>query len=160
MQCGQPSKAASVCKVQHSVRLSCVNSKSGLLQYWLDELKVYIDTNPKDQRFRAGPCHQNMTHGTRMQGTLPAKLVRSAVRLTKQPIVLPCSSGLCRPELGVPTTRSSLLLYLASSTLKAASTVTNKLLPLTWARNRKRHTMSIDSLTCNVAVICCYAKKG
>ena len=52
-------------------------------------------------------------------------------------------------ELGVPTGRSSLLLYHNSSTLKAANTVKNRLLPLRCAMSRNCCTSFTDNFTCN-----------
>ena len=75
-------------------------------------------------------------------------LVRSATKLTKQPTRLPSRSGRPLPELGVPTIRSSLPLNLLSSTLNAAKTVANRLLPLCCATSFSCSTMPICNATC------------
>ncbi len=79
---------------------------------------------------------------------LPVMSVRKAVKLTKQPTRPPSRSGLFLPELGVPTTRSSLPLYRRSSTLKAASTVTNRLLPQRCANRLSCSTPFTGMITC------------
>ena len=79
---------------------------------------------------------------------LPVMSVRKAVKLTKQPTRPPSRSGLFLPELGVPTTRSSLPLYRRSSTLKAASTVTNRLLPQRCANRLSCTTPFTGMVTC------------
>ena len=75
-------------------------------------------------------------------------LVRRGTRLTKQPTRLPSRSGRPLPELGVPTIRSSLPLKRRSRTLKAASTVAKRLLPLLWATFFNCSTMPTCRATC------------
>ena len=79
---------------------------------------------------------------------LPVMSVRRAVKLTKQPTRPPSRSGLFLPELGVPTTRSSRPLYRRSSTLKAARTVTNRLLPQRCANRLSCSTPFTGMVTC------------
>ena len=93
-------------------------------------------------------CHQNTISNSISNSLLPVMSVRKAVKLTKQPTRPPSRSGLFLPELGVPTTRSSLPLYRRSSTLKAASTVTNRLLPQRCANRLSCTTPFTGMVTC------------
>ncbi len=91
---------------------------------------------------------QHHTVSSISNSLLPVMSVRKAVKLTKQPTSPPSRSGLFLPELGVPTTRSSLPLYRRSNTLKAASTVTKRLLPQRCANRLSCSTPFTGMVTC------------
>ena len=94
------------------------------------------------------PFDQNTVSNSISNSLLPVMSVRKAVKLTKQPTKPPSRSGLFLPELGVPTTRSSRPLYRRSRTLKAANTVTNRLLPQRCANRLSCSTPFTGMVTC------------
>ena len=100
------------------------------------------------QQTTSPPFDQNTVSNSISNSLLPVMSVRKAVKLTKQPTKPPSRSGLFLPELGVPTTRSSRPLYRRSRTLKAANTVTNRLLLQRCANRFSCSTPFTGMVTC------------
>jgi hypothetical protein len=72
--------------------------------------------------------------------------VRSTSVLTKKPIS-PSTSPRARPAMGLPTTTSSLPVYLESSTCEAASSTMYSVAPSRWPSAFKRASSSPGSST-------------